>query len=82
MPLESGRYFLIVSVGKNANCVLHHILESPYCSKYMGFRTIKTVKSIGKTFASLGVGSSFMHGSLTKVGDSCDRRVNDLFGCL
>ena len=40
---------------------------------------IYEVKSIGKAFASLGLGSAFMHGSNTSVGAASDVRVNDLF---
>jgi hypothetical protein len=34
---------------------------------------------MAKTFAILAQGSSFMHGSNTKIGDSADGRINDLF---
>ena len=40
------------------------------------------VKAIGKAFASLGLGSSFWHGSETLVGGDADVRVNDLFGWI
>ena len=40
------------------------------------------MKSIEKAFASLGVGSCFLHGSKTIVGEYSDVRVNDLFGWI
>ena len=40
------------------------------------------VKAIAKAFASLGVGSCFMHGSNTDVGIASDIRVDDLFGWI
>ena len=40
------------------------------------------VNAIGKAFASLGLGSSFFHGSETSVGGASDVRVNDLFGYI
>ena len=43
------------------------------------FKNIFQVKAIAKTFAILAQGSSFMHGSNTRIGDSADGRINDLF---
>ena len=40
------------------------------------------MNAIGKAFASLGLGSSFFHGSKTTVGKYSDVRVNDLFGWI
>ena len=40
------------------------------------------MNSIGKAFASLGLGSSFMHGSQTTVGGIADVRVDDLFAWI
>ena len=40
------------------------------------------VRAIKKAFASLGVGSCFLHGSNTTVGEYSDVRVNDLFGWI
>ena len=40
------------------------------------------VKSIGKAFASLGLGSSFLHGSQTVIGGIADVRVDDLFAWI
>jgi len=42
----------------------------------------ESVRAIKKAFASLGVGSCFLHGSNTTVGEYSDVRVNDLFGWI
>ena len=44
--------------------------------------TIFKVLAVGKAFASLGVGSCFLHGSQTEVGAQADLRSNDLFGWI
>ena len=48
---------------------------------YINLRTLTNfpVNAMAKTFAILAQGSSFMHGSNTKIGDSADGRLNDLF---
>ena len=46
---------------------------------YMFHNSISSVNAIAETFAILGQGSAFMHGSNTKNGESADGRINDLF---
>ena len=40
------------------------------------------VLAVGKAFASLGVGSCFLHGSQTEIGAIADLRSNDLFAWI
>ena len=47
--------------------------------KLIKIACILQVNAIAKTFAILAQGSSFMHGSNTRIGDSADGRINDLF---
>ena len=49
---------------------------------YKSISLVILVKSIEKAFASLGVGSCFLHGSNTTVGEYSDVRVNDLFAWI
>ena len=48
---------------------------------YINLRTLTNfpVNAMAKTIAILAQGSSFMHGSNTKIGDSADGRRTDLF---
>ena len=48
---------------------------------YMLIRNFK-VLAVGKAFASLGVGSCFLHGSQTEIGAIADLRSNDLFAWI
>ena len=79
MPEESGTYNVSLPI-----YFIPNLLFMLFCHYQTSFyqTIIFLVKAIGKAFASLGLGSSFWHGSETLVGGDADVRVNDLFGWI
>jgi len=70
--IETNGHYLYIKVSKTTSLTENRFLLFLNVNQNL-------VNAMAKTFAILGQGSSFMHGSNTKNGESADGRINDLF---